>query len=91
MATPNRRLERREDVVQWLRDTFNVTRIVDLSQHEVQGKYLEGTGSIVFDHVGKVAYACTSLRTDKEVLHELCEQIGYSAFIVEAVDGKGRM
>merc|ERR1711970_666306 len=40
MATPNRRLERRKDVVAWLKDHFYVTRVVDLSHHENSGRYL---------------------------------------------------
>ena len=89
MATPNRRLERRMDVVQWLKDDFSVTRVVDLSSYEDKGRYLEGTGSIVFDHTAMVAYACSSVRTDKGVLERLCEEIGYSKVLVEAADSKG--
>merc|ERR1719427_1210285 len=90
MATPNRRLERRMDVVDWLKDNFHVSRVVDLSHHENSGKYLEGTGSIVFDHTARLAYACTSVRTDTEVLDMLCKEIGYSRILVEASDSQGR-
>ena len=53
MAAVNRRLERREDVVDWLRQNFTVSRVIDLSQYEEEGKYLEGTGSMVLDYVGE--------------------------------------
>ena len=53
MATPNRRLERRDDVVGWLKDKFRVRTVVDLSHHEQEGKYLEGTGSMVLDLQGE--------------------------------------
>ena len=53
MATPNRRLERREDVVGWLKDKFRVRTVVDLSHHEQEEKYLEGTGSMVLDLQGE--------------------------------------
>ena len=53
MATPNRRLERREDVVRWLKDKFRVRTVVDLSHHEQEEKYLEGTGSMVLDLQGE--------------------------------------
>ena len=89
MATPNRRLERRMDVVQWLKDDLSVTKVVDLSSYEDKGRYLEGTGSIVFDHTAMVAYSCSSVRTDKGVLERLCEEIGYSKVLVEAADSKG--
>ena len=90
MATPNRRLERRMDIVDWLKENFSVTRVVDLSSYEDKGRYLEGTGSIVFDHTSKTAFACSSVRTDQEVLDKLCEEIGYSSILVEARDSKGR-
>ena len=53
MAAANRRLERREEVVEWLRQNFTVTRLIDLSEFEEDGKFLEGTGSMVFDYVGE--------------------------------------
>ena len=57
MATPNRRRERREDVVEWLRQNFTVSRVIDLSEYEESGKYLEGTGSMVFDYVGEEQFS----------------------------------
>jgi len=90
MATPNRRLERRDDVVLWLKENFKVTRVLDLSKYEEVGEYLEGTGSIVFDHVHKRAFACQSLRTNSRVLDELCQEIGYNSHLFEAADKKGR-
>ena len=90
MATQNRRLERRMDVVDWLKKNFSVTRVVDISSYEDMGKYLEGTGSIVFDHTSTTAFACSSVRTDKEVLEKLCAEIGYSSVVVEARDSNGR-
>jgi len=90
MATPNRRLERRMDIVQWLKDNFSVTRVVDLSPYEDEEKFLEGTGSIVFDHTARVAYACSSVRTDADVLDRLCSEIGYTRVLVEAADSQGR-
>ena len=48
-----RRLERRQDLIQWLKDNFEDHKIIDLMQYEEEGKFLEGTGSIVFDYQGK--------------------------------------
>src|SRR5476649_2403655 len=42
MQAENRRLERREDIISQLEDTFKVNRIEDMSRFEVEGKYLEG-------------------------------------------------
>ena len=49
-----RRLERRQDLIQWLKDNFEDHKIIDLMQYEEEGKFLEGTGSIVFDYQGNL-------------------------------------
>jgi hypothetical protein len=90
MQAENRRLERREDIISRLEDNFNVHHIVDLSRYEEQDKFLEGTGSMVLDRVNKIAYACLSPRTDKDVLDVFCEQSGYTAVCFDAVDEKGK-
>jgi len=90
MATPNRRTERRNDIVQHFKQKYQVDKIVDLSHHELNGLFLEGTGSIVFDHTFKVAYAATSVRTHLVVLEELCEELGYTHCCVKATDEQDR-
>src|SRR5262245_66225760 len=58
MFAPSRRPERRRDHIENLQSSgFRVSRIVDLTGHEDGGRFLEGTGSVVFDHVQKCAYA----------------------------------
>lgn len=89
MATPNRRIERSSTVTSWLEDNFEVSRIIDLSSHELAGKYLEGTGSIVFDHKARIAYACESVRTNPEILEILCREIGYKSMTFKAADENG--
>ena len=90
MQAENRRLERREDIIAKLEDNFSVKHIIDLSRFEVEDKFLEGTGSMVLDRKNKIAYACLSPRTNKEVLNLFCEQAGYQAITFEAVDEKGK-
>ena len=34
--------------------------IIDMSYLEDKEEYLEGTGSMILDHVNKIAYACLS-------------------------------
>jgi hypothetical protein len=65
MLAPNRRPERREDVVRRVIDAgaFRASRTVDLSHREEEGKYLEGTGSLVLDRIQRIAYANLSPRT----------------------------
>jgi hypothetical protein len=86
MQAPNRRLERREDIIAQLEDRFDVKQVIDLSRFELQNKFLEGTGSMVLDRENKVAYACISPRTDREILALFCEQAGYKEVSFHAFD-----
>ncbi len=91
MLAPNRRSERRDAVIRQVSGDggFRITRTVDLSYREDQGKYLEGTGSLVLDRVGHVAYASLSPRTDLDVLGEFAQQLDYELVTFEALDGSG--
>ncbi len=89
MQAENRRLERREDIITTLEDNFKVKHVIDLSHFEHDGKFLEGTGSMVLDRENKIVYACLSPRTDETVLATFCEQTGYKAVSFKAVDEKG--
>jgi hypothetical protein len=86
MQAENRRLERREDVVAQLEDSFEVKHIIDLSRFELENKFLEGTGSMVLDRENKIAFACVSPRTDREVLALFCAQEGYKEVSFHAYD-----
>jgi hypothetical protein len=90
MQAENRRLERREDIISRLENHFSVKHIIDLSRFELEDKFLEGTGSIVLDRQNKMAYACISPRTDREVLDVFCEQVGYKAITFDAVGERGQ-
>ena len=85
MQAENRRLERREDIISQLEDNLKVNRIEDLSRFEHEKKFLEGTGSMVLDRENKIAYACLSPRTDKDVLALFCKQSGYKAITFPCV------
>jgi hypothetical protein len=91
MEAPNRRTERREDIIDALADQhgFRVRRVIDLSAHENDGHFLEGTGSLVLDRINHVAYACLSTRTHLEVLTDFAQQLGYEVVAFEAVDQEG--
>ncbi len=78
MQAPNRRLERRLDIIDDLAKQYHVAKIVDLTHFEQEGKYLEGTGSLVLDRMKRIAYACLSPRTDADVLAEFSQKTGYS-------------
>lgn len=88
MKNANRQLEKRSDIVELLQKNYSVKSVLDLSHYEAKDKALEGTGSIVFDHKAKIAYACISPRTEKDVLDDLCKQIGYRAHTFNAYSEK---
>lgn len=89
MFSENRRLERRTDILEILERDFGVSSKIDLSDYERQHRYLEGTGSMVLDRENKIAYACLSLRTDKEILGDFCRQAGYKAVVFNSADASG--
>lgn len=91
MLAPNRRLERRENLLEALsaHKGFRIRRLIDLTHHEGQGKFLEGTGSLVLDRVHRIAYACVSPRTDLDVLGDFAQQLDYEVLAFEACDANG--
>lgn len=90
MMAGNRRLERRNDIINLLKEKFEVGKLIDLTSSEKDEIFLEGTGSIIYDHANKIAYACRSPRTNEKLLVHLCEQIGYQPVIFDAVDENGK-
>ena len=90
MCAPNRRTERRLDIIDLLKKHFEITTIKDLSHFEQEGRFLEGTGSVLFDHLHKIAYACLSPRTDKELFISLCDYLHYKPVYFTAIDDNGK-
>lgn len=90
MYAKNRRLEKRGEIIQKLNDGFIVKDLQDWSKFEVEGRFLEGTGSMVTDHDNKMIYACISERTDLSVLEKYASTNGYQAIVFLATDKKGR-
>jgi hypothetical protein len=91
MFAANRRTEKRDDILKYLNDTYYVKDFRDWSEYEVEGKFLEGTGSMIFDHNNKVIYACHSPRTDISVLEKFANAIDYRAIVFLATDNKGHL
>ena len=89
MCTPNRRAERRADIVETLKKNFAVTRTIDLTHYESENRFLEGTGSIIFDHVHRLAYACESPRTDHHLFLEVCGLLRHKPVFFHAENEKG--
>lgn len=86
MQAKNRRLERREDIINKLKVDFEINQVTDLSSFEAHEKFLEGTGSMVLDRQNKIVYACISPRTNEEVLRSFCDLAGYQAITFHAID-----
>jgi len=91
MEAANRRTERRADIIERLVDEFGckVSEVIDLTEHENSGHYLEGTGSMVLDRVNRVAYACLSSRTQLDPLGDFAQRMGYDVVAFDAVDRDG--
>lgn len=89
MEAENRRLEKRDDIVSTLKEKYQIINIIDLSYFENENKFLESTGSMVLDRVNKIAYACLSDRTNKDVLLTFSQLIGYKVITFNAVDKNG--
>ncbi len=77
MFAENRRKERDMGIVQLLSDSYQVREIVDLSEEETKGKYLEGTGSMLLDRVNRIIYASISDRTNRDVLDQFADKFNY--------------
>jgi hypothetical protein len=89
MCAPNRRLERRPDILAALGQQFTISEVLDLSDEEQTGYFLEGTGSIIFDHQHRVAYAALSPRTDAQLFTKVCALLAYQPIMFHAVDQEG--
>ncbi|MDR0753787.1 MAG: amidinotransferase [Prevotellaceae bacterium] len=77
MFAENRRLERKDNIINMLKNSFDVKNIFDFTHYEQQNKFLEGTGSIVLDRINRIAYACLSPRTSEEILDDFCENLKF--------------
>lgn len=89
MFTPNRRTERRGDIVELLKTTYRVQDVIDYSGLEYDDVFLEGTGAMVLDHELRIAYAARSNRADPIALERFCTNFGYEPMVFDAVDGRG--
>ena len=90
MFALNRRDERRSDILEILKDKgFEITEIDDLSHFENQDKFLEGTGSMIFDHDHKIAYGSVSLRLDEELFRQFCQKFGFRPVVFHSYQNAG--
>lgn len=83
MAVPSRRRERS------LLPQLALTRVKDLTPWEDEGKYLEGTGSLVLDRANRIAYASLSPRTTPAAVRDWCAEMDYWPVLFEAHESNG--
>lgn len=90
MESELRQKEVRLDIIDYLKSKFKVKNVVDLREHNDNGQFLEGTGSMIIDHKSKKVYACISSRTNQELLAKFADVNGYDTVIFRAKDEKGK-
>ncbi|MHC5354204.1 citrulline utilization hydrolase CtlX [Myroides sp. LJL115] len=92
MFAENRRLERREDILDLLEEKgFEISDIWDYTSAEEDELFLEGTGSLLIDRVNNKVYCALSQRADEDLVIEFCEEFEMDPIIFEAfhtVDGQ---
>jgi len=88
MYAENRRAERKSSVINFLQSNYKIQNTLDLTDLEKQGKFLEGTGSMVLDQQNKIAYGCLSERLDKQAFNYWCDKMQFKAISFKAVDDK---
>ncbi|BDX06117.1 citrulline utilization hydrolase CtlX [Planctobacterium marinum] len=89
MFAPNRRKERRQDIIEMLKSEYRVQDVVDYSGLEYDNIFLEGTGAMVLDHLERVAYAAKSNRTDSIALERFCSHFNFEPMVFAASDSTG--
>jgi hypothetical protein len=89
MFAINRRAERKQPVINDIANKFFVDEIVDLTHYENENIFLEGTGSMVLDRQNRIAYACISARTNKQLLNTWCKKMNYTCCYFNATDENG--
>lgn len=90
MYAPSRRTEKRDDILKMLSEKFVVKDVQDWSEYEAEGRFLEGTGSMVIDYDNKMIYAAVSERTNLSVLEKFAGANGCQAIVFLATDKEGR-
>jgi hypothetical protein len=85
MFAENRRLERKDSILEAVEaEGFKIETVIDYTEAEADGFYLEGTGSILLDRVNQKAYCALSARADEELFIEFCEDFEYTPVVFSA-------
>jgi hypothetical protein len=90
MFAPNRRKERKAEVLEIIQKKFHYHRLIDFTGYESENLFLEGTGSMVLDREKRLAYACLSPRTNLSVLEDFCRRLNYRPVVFHSVNETGQ-
>jgi hypothetical protein len=86
MAAENRRLEREPNLISRIQSHLPEYKLSDFSESETLGEYLEGTGSLIFDHIQRRVFASRSNRTHEKKVIEIAEMLNFKPVIFDAID-----
>jgi len=89
MYAPNRRIEKREEILEQIASSFIIKDLQDWTGYEAEGRFLEGTGSMIIDYENKMIYACVSERTSLLVLEKYAATNNFQAIVFLATDKNG--
>jgi hypothetical protein len=90
MYSALRRRERRQDIVEELRKQYRVTEVIDYSPLEDEGCCLEGTGSLVLDHLNKIAYVSLSNRSNPKLIQRFADDFSYEPLTFTSIGSNGQ-
>jgi hypothetical protein len=89
MLAKNRRLERSPEVISFLDTHLPAIQVRDYSEFELQDLAMEGTGSLIFDHLNKRVFASISPRTQPKIMLRIVNDLGYEPILFDAFDANG--
>ncbi|NCT41862.1 MAG: hypothetical protein GW778_09430 [Alphaproteobacteria bacterium] len=75
MLNENRQAERDQDLIDLLMKSY--AHCEDWTRYEADGRALESTASIVMDRVNRVGYSGLSARSDRALVEQWCDHMGY--------------
>src|SRR6058998_3403308 len=90
MYSALRRRERRQDIIEELRNHYRITAVIDYSPFEDEGCCLEGTGSLVFDHLNKITYVSLSNRSNPKVIQRFVDDFSYEPVTFTSIGSNGQ-
>jgi hypothetical protein len=90
MYSALRRRERRQDIIEELRRHYRVSEVIDYSAFEDENCCLEGTGSLVFDHLNRIVYVSLSNRSNPKVIQRFVEDFSYEPVTFTSIGSDGQ-